>query len=144
MFKLHSVAGRLAIGMLIGLVVGVAVMLLMPNFDIPIPTMFGLGTLLMFVLMGMVTGFIGIFDRHPVFEFKMHWWISGPVAGALFMLMYVLFTYETLNFVMQSSLVTWTGLSSPFWALLDGIFIGGVMGFFETKFAGEGPKLPVR
>jgi hypothetical protein len=143
MFKLHSISGRIAIGKFIGLVVGVAVMLLLPSFDMSIYSMFGLGTLVMFILMGVVTGFMGILDRHPMLEFKMPWWIRGTLVGASFMLMYVLFTYDTLDIIMQSSLVSWTGLTSPFWAILDGIFIGGVMGFIETKFAGEGPKLPV-
>ena len=143
MFKLRSVSGRILIGKIIGLVVGVIIMLLLPSFDMPIFSMFGLGTLLMFVLMGAVTGFVGIFDRHPMLEFKMSWWLRGPLVGFFFMLMYVLFTYETLDVVMQSYLVDWTGLTSPFWALLDGLFIGGVMGFVETKLAGEGPKLPV-
>ncbi len=143
MFKIHSITGRITIGKLIGLVVGIAVILLLPNFGIPIFSMFGLGTLLMFVLMGAVTGFMGIFDRHPLLEFKMPWWIRGTLIGASFMLMYILFTYDTLDIAMQSSLISWTGLTSPFWAILDGIFIGGLMGFIETKFAGEGPKLPV-
>lgn len=144
MFKLHSITGRIVIGKLIGLVVGIIVMFFLPIFDIPMFSMFGLGTLVMFVLMGAVTGFMGIFDRHPMLEFKMPWWIRGTLIGAVFMLMYILFTYDTLNIVIQSSLLSWTGLTSPFWAMLDGIFIGGLMGFIETKFAGEGPKLPVR
>jgi hypothetical protein len=119
-------------------------MLFLPMFNIPMLSMFGLGTLLMFVLMGAMTGFMGIFDRHPMLDFKMPWWIRGTLIGGFFMLMYVLFTYETLELVMQSSLVSWMGLTSPFWALLDGIFIGGLMGLLETKWAGEGENLPVK
>ncbi|MBT5517010.1 hypothetical protein HOH67_00410 [Candidatus Peregrinibacteria bacterium] len=143
MFKLHSITGRIAIGKTIGLLVGVIIMLVLPSFDMPMFSMFGLGTLLMFILMGAMTGFMGVFDRHPALEFKMPWWVRGTLIGASFMLMYVLFTYETLELVMESSLVSWMGFESPFWALLDGIFIGGLMGFIETKFAGQGPKLPL-
>lgn len=144
MFKTRSISGRIAIGKIIGALVGIAVMLFLPSFDMAIFSMFGLGTLVMFVLMGATTGFMGIFDRHPMLEFKMPWWIRGTLVGATFMLMYVLFTYETLELVMESTLVSWMGLTSPFWALLDGIFIGGFMGFVETKFAGEGSKLPLK
>lgn len=98
----------------------------------------------MFILMGVMTGFMGIFDRHPALDFTMSWWLRGGIVGFSFMLMYVLFTYETLELIMQSSLVSWMGFVSPFWALLDGIFIGAVMGLIETKFAGEGPSLPVK
>lgn len=145
MFQLHSITGRIVIGKIIGLVVGVAIMLLLPLFTtIPVMSMFGLGTLVMFILMGVMTGFMGVFDRHPALDFTMTWWLRGGIVGFSFMLMYVLFTYEALELVMQSSLVSWMGLSSPFWALLDGICIGAFMGFVETKVAGEGPNLPVK
>jgi hypothetical protein len=94
-------------------------------------------------LMGAMIGLIGVFDRHPVFKFKMHWWLRGPALGVLFMLMYVLLSYNNLQFVMQSPLVSWTGLASPFWALLDGIWIGALMGWIETSIAGEGSDLPM-
>jgi len=143
MLHLHSITGRIAIGKTIGFIVGVIVMSFLPSFGIPVFSMFGFGTMLMLVLMGATTGFMGMFDRHPALGFKTPWWISGPFVGAFFMLMYVLFTYETLELMIASDLISWMGLTSPFWALLDGIIIGGVMGFVESKFAGEGPKLPV-
>ena len=144
MFQLHSITGRIVIGKTIGLLLGIVVILFLPSFNIPMMSMFGLGTLAMFVLMGVMTGFMGIFDRHPALDFTMPWWLRGGIVGFFFMLMYVLFTYETLELVMQSSLVSWMGLTSPFWALADGIFFGALMGFIETKFAGEGPNLPVK
>jgi hypothetical protein len=144
MFKLHSVTGRIAIGKVIGLIVGIIVMLFLPAFDMEMASMFGLGTLLMFVLMGAMTGFMGQFDRHPAFEFKMPWYVRGPLVGVFFMLMYILFTYDELNLVMESALVSWMGFESPFWALIDGAVIGGLMGLIETKAAGEGAKLPLK
>ena len=143
MIKIHSITGRIIIGKTIGFAIGIVAMLFLPLFNIPIMGMFGLGTLLMFVLMGTLTGFMGIFDRHPMIDFKMPWWFRGPLVGATFLLMYVLFTYEMMELIMQSSLVTWMGLKSPFWAILDGICIGGLMGFVETKLAGEGKDLPL-
>jgi hypothetical protein len=144
MFKMKSVTGRIFVGKTIGLVVGLLVMLLLPSFDMEIWSMFGLGTLVMFVLMGTMTGFAGVFDRHPALSFKMPWYVRGPLVGAMFMLMYVLFTYDTLEMVIKSDLLSWMGFESPFWALLDGLFIGGLMGFAETKLAGEGEDLPIK
>lgn len=144
MFKLHSVTGRIVIGKAIGLIIGVVVMLLLPTFDMQMLSMFGLGTLIMFVIMGVLTGFVGQFDRHPAFDFKMPWYVSGPLVGMMIMLMYVLFTYDEISLVMESALVSWMGFESPFWALIDGACIGGIMGFLETKFAGDGPKLPLK
>lgn len=144
MFKKHSVTERITIGKIIGFVVGLIVMFTLPAFDMPIVSMFGLGTLLMFVLMGVMTGFMGLYERHPSIPFKMPWWIRGSFTGFVFMLMYVLLTYDSLQVVMDSVYVSWMGLESPFWALLDGITIGAIMGYFETKFAGEGKKLRVK
>jgi len=143
MIKLHSITGRIIIGKSIGFIVGIAVMLFLPMFNMPILSMFGFGTLLMFVFMGALTGFIGIIDRHPLLQFKMPWWVGGPLVGGAFILMFVLLTYDTLAPLMQSSLISWTGLKSPFFAILDGMFIGGLMAFVETKLAGEGKNLPV-
>lgn len=144
MFNIHSITGRIAIGKTIGFLVGLLIMLILPIVDIPVLSMFGLGTLLMFTMMGAVTGFMGVFDRHPMLEFKMPWWFRGGAIGLFFMLMYILLSYETFQVIMDSSLVSWTGLSSPFWALIDGTCIGMLMGYIETKFAGEGPKLPLK
>jgi hypothetical protein len=143
MFHIHSVTGRIVIGKSIGFAIGLLIMLALPTFDMPIVSMFGLGTLLMFILMGAMTGFMGLFDRHPLFQFKLPWWIRGGAIGFVFMLMYILLTYNTFIPFMQSSLVSWTGLSSPFWALIDGTVIGMLMSFVETKFAGEGKDLPL-
>ncbi len=144
MFNIHSITGRVFVGKMVGLIMGLIVMLTMPSFNMPVFSRFGFGTLIMFVLMGAMTGFMGLFNRHPLLDFKMPWWISGPLVGSVFMLMFILFTYDTLDVVMQSSLVEWMGLRSPYWALTDGIFIGGLMGFLETKLAGEGKKLPLK
>ena len=144
MFKLRSVTGRIAIGKMIGLVVGIVVLLLSPQFGFPIWSTFGLGTLIMFVMMGVMIGFMGQFDRHPVLDFKMNWCMRGAMVGGMFMLMYVLLSYANIETVMQSGLVSWMGLESPFWALLDGIVMGIIMAYFETKYAGEGPDLPLQ
>ena len=144
MFTIRSVTGRMFVGILTGASLGVLVILLLPLFGFPLASMFGFGTLLMFVLLGMFIGLVGMFDYHPIFGFKMRWWIRGTVAGFLFMLMYILLSYTSLEVVLQSSLVSWMGLTSPFWALLDGISIGLLIGFLETKIAGEGSRLPLK
>lgn len=143
MFKLHSVAGRVVVGKLIGLLLGFIVMLLMPTFGFPGFSMIGFGILLMFILMGAMIGFIGQFDRHPMLNFRMPWWVAGPMVGAVFMLMFVLLSHDSLQLVMQSTLISWTGLVSPFWAIIDGLIVGGIMGLAEAKLAGEGPNLPL-
>ena len=144
MFQIKSVTGRIFIGKMIGLVIGIIVLLVLPTIGFAPFSLFGLGTLLMFVIMGAMIGFAGQFDRHPAFNFKMPWWVRGSSIGFMFMLMYILLAYPSIEIVIQSNLVSWIGLSSPFWTLLDGIIIGMIMGLLETKIAGEGSDLPLR
>jgi len=144
MFKKHSIAGRVSSGMIVGLVIGIVMMLILPIFGFQGVSPFSLGTLIMFFLMGALTGFIGIFSRHPVFDFKMSWWFSGPLVGVVFMTMYSLLTFDTLESFMQSSLFSQIGFHSPFWAILDGIWIGALMSYIEMKVAGKGEKLPAK
>lgn len=144
MISLQSVSGRILIGKIIGLIVGLLCLALLPGIGFPVFSVFGLGTLVMFMLMGTMIGFIGQFDRHPLFDFRMPWYFRGAMVGAAFMLMFILLSYGPLMVVMQSSLVSWTGLSSPFWALIDGVVIGMIMAYTETKIAGEGKDLPLK
>ena len=52
MINIQSVTGRIVIGKLIGLCSGIATLLALPLFNIEPLSMFGLGTVLMFMLMG--------------------------------------------------------------------------------------------
>jgi len=144
MVNKNSVTGRIVVGKLIGLVIGVFCLAVLPTFGFEPVSMFGLGTVMMFVMMGVMIGFIGQYDTHPMFDFAMPWYVRGGIVGFSFMLMYVLLSYNDINVVMQSSVVSWSGLESPFWVLLDGIFIGMIMGYCETKLAGEGENLPLQ
>jgi hypothetical protein len=144
MFKIHSVTGRMFIGVLIGFAYGTLVLLLAPLFNFSAVSPLGLGTLMLFTMMGFTIGLVGIFDYHPVFGFKMRWWIRGIVGGCIFGLMYVFIGYESIDTIMHSSLMMQFGLHSPFWALTDYVLAGLIMAFLETKFAGEGTKLSLK
>jgi len=143
MFKIHSVTGRMFIGIIIGLAYSLLIMVVAPFFNISLTNIFGLGGVMLFVMMGFTIGLVGIFDNHPIFGFKMHWWLRGLVAGLIFGLMYVFTGYASLNDIIQSSIMASLGFSSPFWALTDFILAGLIMAWFETKLAGEGSKLPL-
>lgn len=144
MFQIHSITGRMFIGISSGFAVGILAMLLSPSFGFSVLSAFGVGTLITFVLMGLTIGLIGMFDYHPILGFKMRWWIRGSVAAFLFALMYILLGYDTIATIIHSNLVAWTGLTSPFWVLCDGITIGLIVAWLETKIAGEGSHLPLK
>lgn len=143
MFKKHSLAGRLAVSKTLGFIIAGLVLLLLPIIPVETTLEFKLGFMLLIMMMSVMIGFAGVFAHHPLFtSFRMHWWVRGPVIGVLFFLILVLLAKDELGPFMSLDIVTWTGLTSPYWALLDGAFLGGLIGYITTKVSGEG-HLPI-
>ncbi len=139
----HSIMGRQMVGKTLGFVIGVIVMLMQPLFNLPIFSMYSFGMVLMFTLMGLTIAFAGTLDRVPVMRVKANWWVYGPFLGAVYMLMFVLLTYSTTALFLKSAILSWAGLSSPFWCLIDGAIIGAIIAFVTKRLAGEGSSLPM-
>jgi hypothetical protein len=137
----HSITNRLIVGKTIGLVVGLAVFLIAPLLGITLDLKFGLGLIFFYTLLGAMIAFVGMFEKHPILNFKMPWWFRGLVMGLVMHAMLVLLSYDQLVIMLQE--MNFLGLTSPWWALVDGAILGLVMAFAETKFAGEG-KLPLK
>jgi len=145
MFKKHSVTNRIFIWITIGLIYGLVILALAKLLDIHvIRGLFGIWTVLIFVIMWFTIGFVGIFDRHPILKFKMNWWMRGLVAGLTFGLIYTLVWYETITNIMESAFMLKWGFHSPFWAMTDFVLAGLIIAFFETKIAWQGSKLPLK
>ena len=143
MFQKHSVAGRVATGKLVGFIVGGAVYFLLPLVTTANSAYFNFGVWLLFVLMGGMIGFIGIFKEHPVFGFKLTWCMRGGAVGFVFFLLLVLLAYGEVQSIVTSDWFSWTGFTSPWWILIDGVVYGMIIGFIATKISGEG-ALPVQ
>jgi len=144
MFNKHSISGRLFVSKTIGLIIGVLVLLVLPFIPVETSLEFKIGFLLLMVSMSAMIGFVGIFDRHPMFpSIPMPWWLRGPTIGIVFILILVLLAKDELGPFMSLDIVAWTGLTSPYWALIDGAFLGGLIGYLTTKICGEG-NLPIK
>jgi hypothetical protein len=143
MFSIHSVSGRIAVGKLTGFLVGVTGFLLLPQFLADITLEFRLGFLLLMITMGAMIGFVGIYTRHPVFSaLAIPWWLRGSAVGLLFFLIFVLFAKDQLAPLMSLDIIILSGLESPYWILIDGMLIGGLIEYITTKICGEG-NLPI-
>jgi hypothetical protein len=143
MFNKHSLAGRLAVSKAIGLIVGFLTLLILPLVPVETTLEFKLGFVLLIVMMSVMIGFFGIFTHHPLFtSWKLNWWTRGPLVGILFFLILVLLAKDELGPFMSLDIVAWTGLTSPYWAILDGAILGGFIGYITTKICGEG-NLPL-
>ena len=144
MFKKKSIAGRIATGKVVGFITGIVAVLLAPVFDVPMFTLFSLGIIMFFVFMGAIIGMVGQFDRHPLFNFKMSWPLVGAMVGFSMTLMLIFLGYDELELLMDSVVVEWTGLESPFWMLIDGTLLGMMIAWIEKKCAGSGSDLPLQ
>lgn len=143
MFSKHSITGRIFVAKMIGLLIGGLAILLLPIISVETSLEFKIGFLLLTVTMGAMIGFIGMYEHHPLFpSIKMPWWLRGSTVGVLFFLILVLLAKDSLVPFMSLDIVTWTGLTSPYWALIDGAFLGGIIGYITTKICGEG-NLPI-
>jgi hypothetical protein len=143
MFKKQSLTGRIFVGKVLGFFTGVLALLILPLIPIETGLEFKIGFILLLTTMGTMIGMIGVYTHHPVFPgMRLHWWLRGPVVGILFFLILVLLAKDELMPFMSLDVITWTGLTSPYWALIDGAFLGGIIGYFSTKIAGEG-NIPI-
>ena len=134
-------AGRVAIGKAVGLAFGLLSLLFLPLIQGD-NILFGIGILVISVLMGATVGMLGVFDEHPVFDFKMSWCVRGALVGLLFGLAVVLLGYDQLETILSSHIFQNLGLKSPFWAIVDFVFLGMLIDYLATKFAGQGENLP--
>lgn len=138
MFSIHSLTGRLAVAKTAGFILGTIAFFGLPAVGSEASTLFHLGIWLMTTLMGVTIGFIGIFDRHSVFRFRLPFYVRGAVVGASFFLLLPLLAMDEMQAFMQLEVVQWFGLSSPWWVVLEGAFWGVVVAGVTTAAGGEG------
>jgi len=143
MFNKHSIAGRVAIAKMLGFIVGALALLILPLVPVATTFEFKIGFVMLIMMMSVMIGLLGVFAHHPLFPgWKLTWWLRGPMVGVLFFLILVLLAKDELGPFMSLDIVAWTGLTSPYWALIDGALLGGLIGYITTRICGEG-EMPV-
>jgi hypothetical protein len=143
MLNLKSITGRLIVGKTLGFLLGGIAFFIMPFFVPEISMQFNLGMWLLFILMGVMIGFIGIFTTHPFFNIKMPWWIHGSVVGGTFGLLLALLSYDTILIFMNLEIVQRMGFHSPYWVMIDTTIYGLIISYVTKKISGDG-KLPLK
>jgi hypothetical protein len=140
MFGNPSLVTRIAIGKGIGFLVGLLGLISLPYFYPDASWMLRFGILFWYTTIGAVIGVYGVFTWHPVLQLPMPWWFRSTLIGAWMNFVLVFFAYDE----MRAMLVHMFGpdglMSSPFWFTLEGAIIGFIMGFFATRFGGEGAE----
>ncbi len=145
MFDNPSLVTRIAIGKIIGLAIGLAGFFALPLIWPEAGLLLRWGILLWYTSLGAIVGVFGVFTWHPVLKLPMPWWIRAPLIGGWMNFVLTFFVHDAMAAVMVAVFGQNGVLASPFWFALEGALVGLLIGFFATKFGGEGREtVPVR
>lgn len=143
MFQSPSLVKRIAIGKAIGLAVGIVgvgcMLLFAPNSG----TLLLWGVALWYATLGALIGMFGLFTEHPVFKFSMPWWFRSSFLGAWMNFVLTFFAYDSFQILLVNVFGDLGAEISPFWFVLEGAIVGLLIGYFTTRYGGEGESLPI-
>lgn len=140
MFGNPSLMTRIAIGKGIGLLIGLAAFFTVPHFLPDADSCLRWGLLLWYITFGAIIGMFGVVDYHPVLKLPLSWWFRASFMGAWLNFVLVFFAHEEMSAMMVSVFGENGALSSPFWFAAEGAVIGLLIGYFATRFGGEGAE----
>ncbi len=140
MFGNPSLMTRIAIGKGIGFVFGLAGVLLLPYFLPDAGWLIRIGILLWYTTLGAIIGVFGVVTFHPVLKLPMPWWVRAPLLGGWMNFVLVFFAYDTMKAIMVYTFGADGIINSPFWFTAEGAIFGLIVGYFATRFGGEGAE----
>lgn len=140
MFVKPSLMTRIVIGKTIGLVIGLLAFFTIPQLVPEMSPLIRWGILFWYVTFGAIIGMFGVFTYHPILKLPFPWWIRATFVGAWLNFVLVFFAYEQLGQIMVATFGADGILQSPFWAVAEGAVLGAIIGFFATKYGGEGKE----
>lgn len=138
MFAKPSLLTRVAVGKLIGLLLGAIGFVAAPSFGID-DMKLRLGILFWYSGIGAFIGMAGVFTWHPMLKMKMPWWFMGSLIGAWMNFILILIAWNVIAPLMAANPI-W-GLTSPWWGVVEGAIIGLLIAGLATLFGGEGPEV---
>ncbi len=138
MFENPSLITRIAIGKIIGLLIGLLGFVFLPYFLPEADWLHRWGILLWYITLGAIIGVFGVFTYHPILKLPFSWWFRAPFLGAWMNFVLTFFAFDAMQVVMLSVFGENGILTSPFWFTAEGAIVGLIMGYFATRFGGEG------
>lgn len=140
MFEKPSLVMRIAIGKGVGLIIG---LIGFGSFEFFLPEadwMLRWGVLLWYTTLGAIIGMFGVFNWHPVLKLPFPWWFRAPLLGAWMNFVLMFFAYDLMEAVLVDLFSQADILTSPFWFVVEGAVVGLIIGYFATRFGGEGAE----
>ena len=138
MFENPSLTTRILIGKSLGFLIGLIGFFLIPLFLPDAGYMLRFGVLFWYTTIGAVIGLFGVYDHHPVLRLPLPWWLRSTFLGGWMNLLLTLFTYDQMALWMTQLFGVNGALQSPFWFTVEGMIVGLLIGYFATRFGGEG------
>ena len=140
MFGNPSLMTRIAVGKSLGLLIGVIAFFSIPSFLPEADMWLRWGVLLWYITFGAIIGMFGVFSYHPILKLPLPWWFRAPFMGAWLNFVLVFFAHEEMSAMMVVVFGEGGALSSPFWFAAEGAILGSIIGYFATRFGGEGAE----
>ena len=140
MFKNPSLITRVAIGKLIGFIIGLIGFVSLPWFWPDATWMLRWGILLWYTTLGAIIGVYGVFTWHPILKLPMPWWFRAPLIGGWMNFVLTFFAWNEMSTMLSATFGADGLLSSPFWFVLEGALVGLLIGYLATRFGGEGKE----
>jgi hypothetical protein len=140
MFEKPSLMLRIAIGKGVGFLFGLAGFFLLPLFLPDASWLLRWGILLWYTTVGAFIGVFGVVTYHPVLKLPMPWWFRSALVGGWMNFVLAFFAYDEMARMMIAVFGEGGSLASPFWFTVEGAIIGLVIGYFATRFGGEGEE----
>ncbi|MEX2450861.1 MAG: hypothetical protein WD407_08405 [Rhodospirillales bacterium] len=138
MYGNPSLITRIAVGKGIGFLIGLIGFIALSFFVPDVGWHIRWGILLWYPTLGAIIGVFGVFTWHPVLRLPMPWWLRAPFLGAWMNFVLTLFAYDTMDWIIAALFGANGFIQSPFWFVLEGALVGLLIGYFATRFGGEG------
>lgn len=138
MFEFSGVMKRIAVGKLVGFIIGLLGFFLLPYIYPETSSMLKWGVLFWYTTFGAIIAAFGVFTYHPVLKISMPWWFRGPFIGAWLNLVLTFFAYQQFEQIMLAVFGEGGVMQSPFWFVLEGAIFGWLIDYLATKCGGEG------
>lgn len=140
MFSKPSLITRIAIGKLVGFIIGLIGFLVLPYIMSDVDLGLRWGVWLWYTTLGAIIGVFGVMTWHPVLKLPMPWFVRAPLLGAWMNFVLTLIAFDTLDTVMLAVFGADGPMRTPYWFVFEGAVVGLVIGYFATRFGGEGSE----
>lgn len=137
-----SLTLRIILGKLFGAGVGLSVFFALPALQDDIDLALRFGVLGWYALFGAVIGFMGIYTKHPVLNFRMPSLFRGAVVGfGLNIILGCLIHADVVEAFAHYSDFHFANTMPILQLAVEGLIWGALIDTLLTRFAGEGKEL---